>query len=181
MPTELELKLSDNPKHSSGWIQNASKLIEECGFTEEELSKYDTEQLQLIVSMFTSAKENSEIWIDGFLNPELNQTQMQILLTGYSHGLTTEQLKPYFDPSIPYAKSNWAVMALVEGHDLTNYLVNGYDRDQLYELYAGLKDGVDISVYDCKDLSAEKMSVAHHALALGLNVSITKENKLTIE
>jgi len=181
MTKELELKLLDDPKHSSGWIENAGHLIEKCNLTEEELSKFNTEQLQLIVSMFTSAEANPGIWIDGFLNPELNATQMQVLLTGYSHGLTTEQLEPYFDPNIPYIKSNWAVTALAEGNNITNYVLAGYDKDQLYEIYAGLKDGVDVSVYDCKDLSAEKMAIAHHALRLGLHVAISKENKLTIE
>lgn len=181
MNRELEMKLLDDPKHSSGWIENAGRLIEKCGLTEEELSKFDTEQLQLIVSMFTSAEANPEIDIDAFLNPELNSTQMQVLLTGYSNGLKTSQLKPYFDPSIPYIKSNWAIAALAEGNDITNYVLAGYDKDQLYEIYAGLKDGVDVSVYDCINLPAEKMAIAHHALRLGLNVSITKRNELTIE
>lgn len=176
---ELELKLLDNPKYSSGWIQNATHLMCKCGFSEAELSKYDTEQLQLIVSVFTSAEQNPEIWIDGFLNPELNATQMQILLTGYSHNLTTEQLKPYFDPSIPYAKSNWAIAALAEGFDISEY-IEDYDKDQIYEIYAGKKDGIDVTVYDKVDIPAEKMSLAHHALVLGLKPQFDENKKLTI-
>lgn len=176
----VEMQLLKNPKYSSGWIDNASHLITNCGLTEEEVSKFDTEQLQLIVSVFTSAQSNPEIWIDGFLNPELNATQMQILLTGYSHNLTTEQLKPYFDPAIPYIKSNWAIAALAEGFDIGQYIVNGYDEDQIYEIYSGKKDGVDISVYDCINIPAEKMAIAHHALQLGLEVHFDDDNKLTI-
>ena len=58
---ELEMLLLDNPKYSSGWIQNATHLMLKCGFTEEEVARFDTEQLQLIVSMFTSAEQNPEI------------------------------------------------------------------------------------------------------------------------
>ena len=176
----IELKLLDNAKHSSGWIENASHLILKCGLTEEELSKFDTEQLQLIVSMFTSAEQNGDIWIDGFLNPALNATQMQVLLTGYSHGLTTEQLKPYFNPEIPYIKSNWAVTALIDGYDMWSYIEKDYDKDQLYEIYAGKKDGIDVSVYDSIDIPAEKMAIAHHALVLGLKVQFDENKILTI-
>ena len=178
---ELERHLLDNPKYSSGWIQNATHLMCKCGLTEEEVSKFDTEQLQLIVSMFTSAEQNSGIWIDGFLNPELNATQMQLLLTGYSHGLTTEQLKPYFDPSIPYVKSNWAINALMEGFNLNHYVEDeAYDKDQIYEIYAGNKDGIDVSVYDKAEISAELMAIARHALVLGLKPQFDQNKKLTI-
>lgn len=177
---KIEMELLKNPKYSSGWIDNASHLITNCGLTEEEVSKFDTEQLQLIVSVFTSAQNNNEIWIDGFLNPELNATQMQILLTGYSHGLTTEQLKPYFNPTISYIKSNWAVSALAEGFDMGPYIINGYDEDQIYEIYSGKKDGVDISLYDCIKIPSEKMAIARHALNLGLEIHFDDNNKLTI-
>lgn len=180
MEKQLESKLLDNPKYSSGWIQNAVHLITKCGLTEEELTQFDTEQLQLLVSMFTSAEQNPEIWINGFLNPQLNATQMQLLITGYSHGLTTEQLKPYFNPEIPYVKINWAIAGLAEGFDLSHYIENDYDKDQIYEIYAGMKDGVDVNVYDSASIPAEKMAIARHALVLGLKPQFGQENKLTI-
>lgn len=177
---ELEMKLLDNANYSSGWIQNATHLMCKCGLTENEVGMFDTEQLQLLVSMFTSAEQNPEIWINGFLNPDLNATQMQILLTGYSHGLTTAQLKPYFNPEIPYIKSNWAITALAEGFDISNYIKEGYDKDQIYEIYAGMKDGIDISVYDKIDIPAEKMALARHAFVLGLKPQFDENKKLTI-
>lgn len=176
---ELELQLLDNPKHSSTWIQNAvSLMIKNDLLTEEELSKFDTEQLQMLTSMFTAAEQNQDVWIDGFLNPDLNATQMQIILTGYNHGLTTEQLKPYFNPEIPYAKANWIITGLIEGFDLTGY--GEYNKDQLYEIYAGKKDGIDISVYDKIDIPAEKMAIARHAMVLGLKPQFDENKKLTI-
>lgn len=177
---ELEMQLLDNPKYSSGWIQNATHLMCKCGLTEEELSKFDTEQLQLIVSMFTSAEQNPEIWIGGFLNPELNATQMQILLTGYSHGLTTEQLQSYFNPEIPYIKSNWVISAMADGFDVSKYDFDLYDKDQIREIYSGMKDGIDVSVYDKVDIPAEKMAIARHALVLGLKPQFDENKKLTI-
>ena len=176
----IEMMLLDNPKHSSAWIESAAHLMEKCGLTEEDLSKFDAEQLQTIVSMFTSAEQNQGIWIEGFLNPELNATQMQVILTGYSHGLTTEQLQPYFNPEIPYIKSNWGITALADGFDILSYIEDGYDKDQLYEIYAGKKDGIDTSIYDSKDITAEKMALAHHALVLGLKVHFDENKKLTI-
>ena len=176
----ITMNLLDNPKYSSEWVKHAAHLIYKCGLTENELSVYNAEQLGVLVSMFTSAEENKEIWIEGFFNPALNATQMQILLTGYSHNLTTEQLKPYFNPDIPYIKSNWAITALAEGFDLTSYIEEGFDKDQLYEIYAGKKDGIDVSVYDKKDIPAEKMAIAHHALVMGLKVQFSEEKILTI-
>jgi hypothetical protein len=176
----LELQLLDNPKYSSGWIENAVHLMCKCGLSEEELSRFTTEQLQLIVSMFTSAEQNPEIWIDGFLNPELNATQMQVLLTAYSHGLTTEQIKLYFNPEIPYVKSNWILAGLAEGIDITSYDVNAYNKDQIYEIYAGKKDGVDVSIYDDVEIPAEIMALARHALVLGLKPQFDENKKLTI-
>ena len=177
---ELELTLLTNPKYSSGWIQNAIPLMVKCGLSEEELIKYDIEQLQLIASMFGLAEQNQDVYIEGFLNPELNATQMQLLLTGYSKGLTTEQLKPYFNPAIPYVKSNWYITALIEGFDLNDYDINAYDINQIYEIYAGKKDGVDVSVYNKIDIPAEKMALAHHALVLGLKPQFDEDKKLTI-
>ena len=177
---ELELQLLDNPNYSSEWIKNATHLMCKCGLTEEEVARFDAEQLGVIVSMFTSAEQNSEIWIGGFLNPALNATQMQLLLNGYSHGLTTAILQPYFNPEIPYVKSNWAITALAEGFDLTVYVNDGYNKEQLYELYAGLKDGVDISIYDDINIPAEKMAIVRHALVLGLKPQFDENKKLTI-
>ena len=177
---QLELQLVDNPEYSSGWIQNAVHLICKCGLTENELKDYETEQLQLLVSVFTSAEQNPDIWIDGFLNHELNATQMQLLLTGYSHGLTTEQLRPYFNPEIPYVKSNWAIVGLSEGIDLSIYDFDIYNKDQIYEIYAGKKDGIDVSIYDDVNIPAERMAIARHAMVLGLKPQFDENKKLTI-
>lgn len=176
---ELGLMLLDNPKYSSDWIQHASHLMCKCGLTETELSRFNAEQLQMIVSVFTSAEQNPNIWIGGFLNPALNASQMQVLITGYSHGLTTEQLSAYFNPNMPYVKSNWAITALVEGFDLTKY-IDEYDKDQIYEIYAGMKDGIDISVYNRVDIPAELMAIARHAMVLGLKPQFDENKKLTI-
>lgn len=177
---ELELILLKNPKYSSGWIQNAIPLMVNHNLTEEELVKYDAEQLQLIGSMFGLAEQNEDVCISAFLNPELNATQMQLIFVGYSNNLTTEQLKPFFNPEITYVKANWYITALIEGFDLNDYDINAYDENQIYEIYAGKKDGVDVSLYNKIDIPAEKMALAHHALALGLKIEFDADKKLTI-
>ena len=177
---ELELQLLQNSKYSSAWVQNAISLMIKHNLSEEEAAKYNAEQLQLIASAFAAAEQNEGIWIEGFLNPELNATQMQLLLAGYSNGATTEELKLFFDPSIPYVKSNWYITALTEGFDLNEYDINAYNPNQIYEIYAGKKDNVDVTVYDNADISSEKMAVARHALAIGLKVEFDENKKLTI-
>ena len=176
---ELELELLNNAKYSSDWIKHAVHLMCKCGLTEEELNKFNSEQLEMLVSVFTSAEQNSEININVFLNPSLNATQMQLLLNGYSYGLTTEQLTPYFNPYVPYIKSNWGIAALSEGFSIDEY-INDYDKDQIYEIYAGKKDGIDVSVYDKVDIPAEMMAIARHALVLGLKPQFDENKKLTI-
>ena len=177
---ELELQLLDNPKYSSSWIKSAVHLMTKCNMKEEELIQYDAEQLQFIVSAFNFAEQNNDVYIEGFLNPELNATQMQLLFKGYSNGLTTEQLKPYFNPDIPYIKTNWAITALSEGFDMTKYIEEDYNKDQIYEIYAGKKDNIDISIYDSIDIPAERMAIARHALVLGLKPQFDENKLLTI-
>ena len=63
---ELELYLLDNPNYSSGWIQNAVPLMCKYGLGEGVINQFDTEQLQLILSVFASAEQNENIWIGGF-------------------------------------------------------------------------------------------------------------------
>ena len=180
LKNKLELKLLDNPKYSSEWINSASHLMTVCGLTEDECAMYDADQLEMLVSMFTSAQSNKNIDINKFMNPQLNATQMQVIVTGYSHGLTSEDLDIFFDPSIPYAISNWAITALCDGYNLNRYVEEGFTKDQLYEIYAGLKDGVDVSLYDKVDMPPEKMAIIHHASVLGLKVEVGENYKLTI-
>jgi len=177
---QIEMRLLKNPAYSSAWIDSAAKLMDKCSIEEVEIKEFNTEQLDMILSVFTSAEKNPEIRPERFMNPELNATQMQVILTGYSHGLTTEQLLPYFNPSIPYIKSNWAIAALVEGHDMHSYIEAGYDEDQIYEIYSGFKSGVDVEKYDGLKISAEKMAVARHALEMGLEIHFSEKFELTI-
>lgn len=177
----LKLKLLDHSAYSSAWIDIAADISINCGVVIKQLSPFDVEQLQVIRSVFTSADNNPEIAVEKFLNPELNATQMQLLLNAYSHGLTTKQIQRYFDPNIPYVKINWAISALLEGVSIYQYVDQGYDKDQLYEIYAGIKSKVDYTSYAKIRISAEKMGVARHAMELGLKVTFGPKNVLTIE
>jgi len=178
----LQSKLVENPKYSLDWINQAIDLITTCGVSEDDIKDFNADQLKEIRSVFTSAEKNSEIDINAFLNSKLNDTQMHIILIGYSHGLTREQLKPYFDPDIPYAKSNWAILALIETkHDMLHYIKDGYNQDQIREIYSGIKSGINYSSYDDITISAEKMAVARHALEQGLKIQFNEEKELTIK
>ena len=81
-------------------------------------------------------------------------------------------------PDIPYAKMNYIIEALADGADLLPYV--NFSTDQLYEIFAGVKSGVDYTYYAFEDLSAEKMIIVRLALEKGLSVEINKDTTIII-
>lgn len=182
--TKTEFTLLHNPLYSSEWVKYAAILIDEYNDSLLALEDFNANQLEIIVDAKHEAKNNNNINISLFLNPKLNETQMQLLLKGYKSGLTTEQLEKYADPNIPYVISNWAISALIDGNNMNKYVDEGYDSDQMYEIYCGLKDKLNVSLYDKKDIPGDIMALARHAMSIGLkNIKIQFGDKkeLTIE
>lgn len=176
---EIQAYLLKNPKYSSEWIDLASTLMTEHDYDEEILKLFNPDQLKVILSAIGKVED-----INLLINPELNSTQMQILVSGYSNGLTTNQLLPYFDPKISYAKLNYALAALSEGFDMGKYVENNYDELQIYEIYSGYKSGIDYTKYDSVDNDPTMMGLARHALELGHEIefnTIDGKNVLTIK
>ena len=59
----------------------------------------------------------------------------------------------------PYAKSNYAIQAICEGFTgITEYL-NDFNANQIAEIYAGMKDGVDYKIYAKPEYSAESCNL----------------------
>lgn len=182
--SKTEISLLSNPKYSSEWIKYAAILIDEYNDSLVALEDFDAGQLRIIADAKNEAKNNTNINTSLFLNPNLNETQMQLLLEGYKKGLTTDQLEKYANPSIPYIISNWAITALVDGNNMDKYVSDGYDADQMYEIYCGLKEKLDVSVYDKKDIPANIMTLARHAMSIGLKgikIQFDGKKELTIE
>ena len=82
----------------------------------------------------------------------------------------------FLNSNIPYAKSNYAIQAICEGFTgITEYL-NDFNANQIAEIYAGMKDGVDYKIYAKPEYSAELMNLIRHAMVTGINVTLTFGN-----
>lgn len=180
----IESQLIKNPKYSSSWIKSAAKILASSDvFIEDELAKFDAEQLGIIVSAIEFNEKNKDNAVDiaSIANPDLNATQMQLMFVGQQNKITVSALKTMVSKNIPYAVSNYVVQAAIEGKDMLKYL-HGYEPDQVYEIYAGLHNGVDVSDYDNTCLSSSVMGLIRHAKELRMSMSYDYDKKeLTIK
>lgn len=155
---------------SDKWIDAASKLVGKHNMEFSDIGLFDTEQLENILN----AMENGDFTpeqIKSIMDINLNATQMSVILMGYANGGTVEQLRPYFTNSgIPYIKMNYMVTALVKyGVSMMPYI--DFDPHQIYEIYAGIVQGLPYEMYANKHYPAEVMGLIRHALAIeGIDV-----------
>ena len=103
--------LMENPAYDSSWIDKASDMIINLGFEEEELAQYSADKLKIIEQAYKLYNENNPgdgdiIFLDMIKNPDLNATQMQIILTAKTQGVDTYDLKSICDPNLSYGKIN---------------------------------------------------------------------------
>lgn len=175
----IESFLLRNSKYSSAWIKSATKILTSSDiFIEEELAKFDAEQLGIIVAALEFNEKNKDNMVDiaSIANSELNATQMQLMFIGQQNKIAVNILKTMISKDIPYAVSNYAVQGTIENKDMLKY-VHGYDPDQVYEIYAGLHNGLDVSDYDDVSISSNIMGLIRHAKELGLSVSFDSDKK----
>lgn len=175
---ELQEKLLCNPAYSSDWINYASILISEEKIDIHTAETFSAPQLGVIIEAFKacSSKDDAQDFIDLISSPALNDTQMRVLLIAYQKGAEVSILEKYADPKIPYNKNNYLLSALTEdGVDLSGYIE--FSGDQIYEIYAGVKDKVDYTQYAKKCISAADMSLYRHALAIGKTVTYDAAKK----
>ena len=181
----IESRLLRNPKYSSAWVETAAKILTSSNtFTEEKLAEFNAEQLEIInaaIEYNEKAAEDARASIMDIANPELNATQMRLILAGQQNKIPIAFLKTVVSKDIPYATSNYIVQAAVDGYDMAKY-VKGYNNDQVYEIYAGVHNNVDINVYDKPEINADIMGLVRHALEIDKAVSIDMESgKVTID
>lgn len=169
----IESALVMNPKYSSDWISTAAKLIANYNYSEEQLTDFCTEQLDVINSAheYNTKNKDNKLDISVILNPRLNATQMRLLIAGQQNGISVETLSTLVNENIPYAISNYIVQGHIEGFNMSNY-VKGYTTDQVYEIYAGLHNGIDINAYAHPEISADIMGLMRHAIELGKSVTL---------
>lgn len=173
----IESALLKDPRFSSSWINTAKKIISEYNWDTNELAKYNSEQIEVIYDSLAVVENKKDLnnEMDILYDPKLNATQMRLLLTAISKGLKKDDLKIYADPNLAYAKSNYLLQALIDGIDMSKYI--DYDNEQIYEIYAGIVNNVDITKYDDINISAKKMGIIRHALEIKLDVVYDKNTK----
>lgn len=60
---------------------------------------------------------------------------------------------------------------VIDGYDLTKYLLADYDESQIHQIHLGLSDNLNIKTYDNKDFSYLKMGTLRLAQLYGVDVS----------
>ena len=176
-----QLSLINNPKYDSDWVAEAAKILsnEDNPLTEGELAELNALQLSVINEILASDKsteDKNDIINTLFGYKDLNATQMRLYWIGLKNGLNNNIMVRFLNSNIPYAKSNYAIQAICEGFTgITEYL-NDFNANQIAEIYAGMKDGVDYKIYAKPEYSAELMNLIRHAIVTGMNVTLTFGN-----
>ena len=167
---EWQLELIENPKYTSDWINEASKILanEKNKFNEENLSYFDALELNVMNDILDSDYNDIESVLNTLFieNNGLNATQMKLYWTGIYKGLLAGKMKKFLDPSIPYAKSNYAIQALLDGYDEILDYIDDYNPSQIAEIYSGMKDGINYKLYAKPELSSDVMNLVRHALCV---------------
>lgn len=164
---KVETELLRNPKYSSQWITSAAELIANYDYGREYLERYSADQLESILKAEKYNSSNKKIDIIVMLNPLLNSTQMELIYAALCNDVPIDIITKAINKDIPYSVSNYVVQAWLDGADMIKYI--DYDPDQVYEIYAGIHNGVDINKYDNKLISAELMGIIRHALECNFN------------
>ena len=180
---KYESSLLANPKYSSNWISIAAKILGEFDdvVSLTSLTDFDAEQLEVIYDLEKYIRDNLSSFTDSGsslrtrFSSSYNATQLRLILTSYVKNVPTEIIDLFISPDIPYAKSNYLIQAYIDGSDMRDYI--DFNHEQIYELYAGIVNGVDITVYNKKDIPAKKMGVIRHALEVGYTAVYDRENK----
>ena len=176
-----QLSLINNPKYDSDWVAEAAKILsnEDNPLTEGELAELNALQLSVINEILASDKsteDKNDIINTLFGYKDLNATQMRLYWIGLKNGLNNNIMVRFLNSNIPYAKSNYAIQAICEGFTgITEYL-NDFNANQIAEIYAGMKDGVDYKIYAKPEYSAELMNLIRPAMVTGINVTLTFGN-----
>lgn len=181
----MQLELIKNPKYDSDWIAQAAKILVHDGVTvtTADLEELSTPQLALYNEILgfddkeKATKALNTLFVE---HKDLNATQMRLYWIGITKGLTEEIMERFLDPTIPYAKSNFAIEAICKGFTgITEYL-DGFDANQVAEIYAGMQDGIDYKSYARPEFPSDLMNLIRHAMCTGYELTISHEGVFSI-
>lgn len=167
---------------TSEWIQKAI----EFGKTHEDfdlnkLKVMDVKQIDYLI-FFEKYFEDLESAILFVWNSGYNSTQFEVIISALNEGVDFNWITDNLNKDIPYAKMNWILAGIKDGYETfkdKKYLE--YSADQLQEIYSAIKDEVEYSDYDNKNVSGKLMQVIRHARAIGLNCKLDNNSLIITE
>ena len=182
-----QAKLLANPKFSSEWVKLGTEIIDTYNVPLEAIEDLSVEQLNVAKDIYdyidgTLSDDDDEDELiaeknakyKNILNTILyknkyNATQMQIIFIMCKSEADVELIEVLMDNTIPYGIMDYVGKGIIDGHkDMIKY-IKGYSLNQVYEIYAGYVEGVDVSLYADAEIPAEIMGVIRHLLQLGIN------------
>ena len=79
---------------------------------------------------------------------------------------------PYISKGLNRQSVQVVMFALTKGlKEIDNYLYSDFDSNQLYEIYDGLEQGLDVSIYAKNYYSSSQMELIKSGLEAGINVT----------
>lgn len=91
-------------------------------------------------------------------------------------------LIPYISKGLDRQSVQVVMFALVKNlKEIDNYLYSDFDSNQLYEIYDGLSEKIDVSIYAKKDYSSSQMYFIKVGLKEGINVEPYLNPKFTYQ
>ena len=168
--------LKKNPKLSQDWIDAASKLIDNHAWSCDDIISvcgYDADKVEVLLDYATqSAKNNVALPFNDIFDPELNSTQMRLRSIAFSRlgSDRKDDIIACVNTAIPCGSSNYLLQGVIDGLDMTIAMPFADDPEKVYEIYAGLKNNVDVTIYAQPGISAIEMGLMRHALEVGYYV-----------
>ena len=175
----------------AGWIDTASEILSKYpDLTEDTLELYTAEKLVYIKQALDNYSNDLE-FLNLLFKPELNVTQMNIILTTKNNKVSNNWIAILSNPRLPYNKANYIAQGMINGYNMAEIIdIHKFDVDQIYEIYSGIEndrefrdsglEGLDYKLYCNTNIPAEKMGIIRHALQLRLDVLINSDGSILI-
>lgn len=98
---------------------------------------------------------------------------------GFNQGIN---LIPYISKGLDRQSVQVVMFALAKNlKEINDYLNSGFDSNQLYEIYDGLSEKINVSIYAKKDYSSSEMYFIKEGLKEGINVEPYLNHKFTYQ
>lgn len=148
-------------------------------FLKKEINQFTVAQKQLILHGI-SKKLN----VTFYMKHVLSEKQMEMIIMGLEKEL---DVSFYADPKFNLVQMR-EIKNLLEYNKVKNTNLDvskiakaRYSANQMYEIKAGLVNGIDTTLYERPDLDSDQMQLIRIALEKGLDISIFEKDDYPIE